>query len=371
MSFTKNVVTGTSADGEYVYYNATVVNNTVSTTLTTDDPNVYFQDTRIVPIVKDTSKYVVSVDNFTINGGSKNLPLFIPQIVVGSDINLTIYTVTFGCRCSAATGTGTGTGGTWIQATIPITWIPENQAEFTVVPTTATPRQAETDYYYCYSYDHWVNLMNNAITAAWRDVKKKASALSLTMATVCPYFTFNQTTGLFSLHQDAQSSWLPFGTAPRASNQVSDGAIGVSDAMAPYTPFDASTASGYSQGEYSYVGWNTNLDLLIANMDTIYFGGDTTPVVGGSAGYDYEQTTSTVLDPDTVSPLFTGPTQLYYPENIVNVIPVQDQFGSNVFTLTSPYANPTTAAAPVYISQTQDFISTGSIWSPIASIVLV
>lgn len=368
MSFTKNVVTGTSADGEYVYYNATIINNTVRTDQTTDDPDVYFQDTRVVPIIKDTSKYVVSVDNFTINGGQKNLPIFIPQIVVGSDINLTIYSVTFGWQGS---GTGTATATQYIQATIPVTWIPELQAPFTVVPTTASPRQLETDYYYCYSYDHWTNLMNNALTAAWRDVKQRASALGLTFGTVCPYFTFNQNTGLFSLHQDAQTSWLPFGTTAQGAGSVSIPSQGVSDPLAPYIPFGPSTATGYRTGEFSYVGWNTNMDLLIANMDTIYFGGNTFPVPGAttSNSSSYVAATSTVVAPSSVS--WTTTTSLTYPENIVNVVPVQDQTGSNVWTLTAPYASPTTAATPVYISQTQDFISTGSMWSPIASIVLV
>ena len=367
MSFTKHILTGSSADGEYVYYNATVVNNTVSTTQSTDDPNVYFQDTRITPVVKDTSQYVVSVDNFTINGGQKDLPVFIPQIVVGSDINLTIYTVTFACA-GRGTGTGTSASNTYVQSTIPITWIPENQAQFTVIPQTATPRQAETNYYYCYSYDHWVNLMNNALVAAWRDVIYKAGVQGLTVGTVCPYFTFNQTTGLFSLHQDAQTSWLPFGTTAQSSGSVSSAAQGVSDPLAPYIPFGPSTASGYGTSEFSFVGWNTNLDNLIANMDTIYFGGNSTPIPNG-VGYNYAAATSTVVAPSAVT--WTGPAQLYYPENIVNVIPVQDQMGSNVFTLTSPYGNPTTAAAPVYVSQTQDFISTGTLWSPIASFVLV
>jgi len=58
------------------------------------------------------------------------------------------------------------------------------------------------------------------------------------------------------------------------------------------------------------------------------------------------------------------------PRTLSNVIPVQDQTGSNVFTLTAPYASPTTAATPSTSSQTQDFISTGTMWSPIASFVL-
>lgn len=380
MSFTKNVVTGSSADGDYVYYNATVINNNVRTDINTDDPNIYFQDTRITPVVKDTSKYVVSVDNFTINGGQKDLPVFIPQIVVGNDINLTIYSVTFGWQ---GVGTGTNTAIRFITATIPITWIPEVQAAYTIRPTTASPRQQESDYYYCYTYDHWANLINNALTAAWRDVRFKALAEGLTFGTVCPYVSFNQTTGLFSVHQDAQTSWLPFGTAAQGTSAVADAAAGVSDPLAPYIPFGPSTATGYGAGEFSYVGWNTNLDLLLSNLNTIFFGNRSTPVVSTATtpvtpatsanSFSYDASlgpgaTSTVVAPSAVVWSTTAAT---YAENIINVIPVQDQNGSNVWTLTAPYANPTTAATPTYISQTQDFISTGTMWSPIASFVLV
>jgi hypothetical protein len=369
MSFTKNVVTGSSADGDYIYYNATVINNNVRTDLSVDDPSVYFQDTRVRPIIQDTSKYVVSVDNFTINGGSKNLPLFIPQIVVGPDINLTIYSVSFGWQGRGTAGTSTNTQ--YIQATIPITWIPEDQAGFTVVPRTATPRQLEaTTYYYCYTYDHWVALFNNALTTAWRDVRERALDLGLTFGTLCPYLSFNPTTGLFSLNQDAQTAWLPFGTVARTNTQVQSASAGVSDPLAPYTPFGPSTASGYGAGESSYVGWNTNMDLLISNLDTVYFGGTSVPVPGASTAnsHSYVANSSTILTPDAVS-WGTG-TTVTYPENVVNVIPYQDANGSNVFTLTAPYATPTTAATPTYITSSQDFISTGGMWSPIASIVL-
>lgn len=355
MSFTQQVTTG--VEGEYIYYNATVINNTVSTAQTSDDPRVYFQDTRITPIIKDTSKYVVSVDNFTINGGQKNLPIFIPQIAVGTDINKTIYTITWSWT----------NGGNSVQATVPITWIPENQAQFTVIPTTATPGQLETNYYYVYNYDHWVNLMNNALTTAWRDVKYLVSvSAGLTFGTTCPYFTYSPNTGLFSLHQDAQSAWLPKGTAAQADSAVSSASGGVSDPLAPYIPFGPTTNAAYATSEFSFTGWNTNLDLLIANMDTIYFGGTST--LWATSGYNYVSPSSTILAPSAV----VWTTQdLFYPENIVNVVPSQDQNGSNVWTLTAPYSSPTTAATPVYISNTQDFISTGSGWSPIASLVLV
>jgi hypothetical protein len=106
MSFSKQIVTGSSADGDYVYYNATIVNNTVVTTQTTDDPECGFEDNRIQPLLRDASQYVVSVDNFVLNGATKELPIFIPQILpnpldvsvtgatVSADAKTVVYTTT-------------------------------------------------------------------------------------------------------------------------------------------------------------------------------------------------------------------------------------------------------------------------------------
>ena len=122
MSFTQKVISGSAADGDYVYYNATIINNNVSTTKTEQDPPVYFQDTRQYPLIKDTSEYVVSVDNITLNGAQKSLPIFIPQVKVGDDVNLTIYTVSFGLSMYG-NASGTGTGSTYYNflVTVPIT----------------------------------------------------------------------------------------------------------------------------------------------------------------------------------------------------------------------------------------------------------
>jgi len=389
MSFTQNVISGSSADGEYVYYNATIVNNTVATNQTTDDPAVYFQDTRQFPLLKDTGKYVVSVDNFTLNGATKTLPIFVPQIAVGSDINLTIYTITFGI-----TTTQGGTARSF-TATVPITWIPENQAPFTIVPTTATPNQLPTNYYFLYSYGHWCDLMNNALTAAWRDVMAKVLAVvgAGKGGTRCPFFEFNASTGLFSLCQDSLTSYLPYGSVVLTDGNVASASQGVSDPFQPFAPYGASTTTtgnlgnSYMTSEFSFVGYNTNLEGLITNFDTIYFGGSSslmsvtaassagaagaTTVVGNTGNsYSYIATSSTVATPTAASSLFVaGSTAApnYYPENILNVIP--DVRGDSVFTLPQPWAV-TTAPVIYYFRETQDFISTGTLWSPVASLVL-
>lgn len=473
MSFTPQVITGTSADGEYIYYNATVVNNSVSTDQRLLDPELVFQDTRQNPIIRDSSKYVMSVDGFKLDGPQKNFPLWIPQIQPGvnlplslrvtatsgtglvqtyttstahgavagdyvtitgasptagynavvaqisatptpttfeiagpengpsstavvtflgstrgtvPDVDVSIYTVTFAVFLQGLTGgvpdpTSGIQNGTWVSCTVPLSWIPENYLRNTAPrPRTATPRQEETSYYYGYSYDHFVNLLNNALSTAWRDVIYKATqvwgALGTPVGapgTVCPFFEYDPTTGLFALCQDAQTSYLPYGTPARSDTQVYSASQGVSDALCPFTEFGPSTAAGYQVGEFSYVGMNSNLEGLMTNFDTFYYGynnGIIRNTSGGIAqGYSYTENNSTAFPPATVDPLFTSGT-VYLPEFYFNVVPQPSQPDS-VFVLGPPYKDPTNAATPVYIRDIQNYKSTGSLWSPIASIVLV
>lgn len=383
MSFTPQVVTGSSADGEYIYYNATVVNNTVTTDQRAEDPELVFQDTRQNPILKDSSKYVLSVDGFTLDGPQKNFPLWIPQIQPGTDIDLTIYTVTFGVFLQGLTGGGAPNpaggiqNGTWVQATIPLTWIPENYLKRTApIPTTAFPRQQETSYYFGYSYDHFVNLLNNALSAAWRDVIQKTKSIGAWTAagagTQCPFFEFNPETGLFALCQDAQTSFLPFGTPARGPTEVYSVGQGISDALCPFTPFGPSTAANYITGEFSYVGMNANLEGLMTNFDTFYYGyrnGVLLNTAGGMAqGYSYTETQSQAVAPSAV--VWSALSTVYLPEFFFNTIPNPSRPDS-VFVLPPPYASPTNAVTPTYIRDIQNYVSTGSLWSPIASLVLV
>jgi hypothetical protein len=301
------------------------------------------------------------------------------------DVDVTIYTITFGVFLQAKSGspatpnpTGGVVNGTWVQATIPISWIPENYLASTAPRPTATlPRQEETAYYYGYSYDHFVNILNNALSTAWRDVIAKASTEWVALGyaapgTQCPFFEFNPETGLFSLCQDAQSSYLPFGTTKRSDTQVYSQSQGISDALCPFTGFGASTAVGYETGEFSYVGMNSNLEGLMTNFDTFYYGynnGVLASSSGGSAtGYQFTETRSTSLPPAGVP--WNGPQTIYLPEFFFNTIPVPARPDS-VFVLGPPYKDPTNPITPVYIRDIQNYKSTGSLWSPIASLVLV
>jgi hypothetical protein len=90
---------------------------------------------------------------------------------------------------------------------------------------------------------------------------------------------------------------------------------------------------------------------------------------GGTAtGYSFTETQSQAIAPASV--VWSGPGTVYLPEFFFNTIPNPSRPDS-VFTLLPPYSDPTTAATPVYIRDIQNYISTGSLWSLIASLVLV
>ena len=84
MSF--QLVGGIDEDGDpdMVYFNATIIRNTSSATVTPDPP-ARFQETRQVPIIHDASKYNFSIIRANLNGPGRALPLFIPMIRKGAE----------------------------------------------------------------------------------------------------------------------------------------------------------------------------------------------------------------------------------------------------------------------------------------------
>lgn len=391
MSMARVEIGGSAADPDYVFYNATIINNNQATTSNVDDPTLVFQDTRESPLVKDASQYVVSVENFTLNGVTKTLPVFIPQIQANqSNPNLTIYTISYGLRVTIA-------GKQFIaQATEPVVWESElvGNGLYTPVPTTAVPRQIESPYYYCYTYSHWVRLVNKALARAWKRVLTLYQSnvqvagvgpydvVAGTLggvgsacfpASLCPFYEFDPTTQLFSLCQDAQSSVFlgasataigpnPYPTANTdainenfgAYSQRTTATTAAGTTAAPSTDgsVEAIAAAPFYLNEYSYVGYNSNTEGLLSNFDTKFYGSGTTwsSVYGGLV------------------------TALTLPENIVACQPDQQYYNSCIFKLVDPRTSEPFVSGSVYrlyCRETQDFTSTGTLWSPIASLVVV
>jgi hypothetical protein len=334
MSFSTVTIEGKRATPDRVYYNGTVINNALTSTQQVDDPIIKFQDQRQTALIADSSSYEVQVQNFSIDGCT--LPLFIPQIgaTSSSDVTTTIYSVTFGVF----------DGTNKLSATEYVVWIPENQAPYTIVPTTALPIQNESDYYYSYTYTHFVSLVNTALRTAWA-----TCGGGTTIGTQCPFFEYDESSGLFSLNQDSNTCMVPYGTAlPQ-----------------PYNVTSATTsASGgtYVADEYSFVGMNTCLELLLTNFPSTYY----------SAGTPWVGTSPSVLLPECMIDMGL-PQSLFTTSGSSEITPVgkslRTQPRTSIFQLVNPFTGAAIANS-FYARLPQDYISTGTTWSPIASIVL-
>jgi len=356
------------SDPDTLYYNAMIINNSTSTTVAENDPSILYQDTRILPLLKDKSKYQISVENFVINGAGKTLPLLIPQIQPGSaqggtntNPNNTVYSISF---------TWTSDDGVAYQSLRFIQWEPENKAKFTIQPVgTYTGPQENTDYYYCYSYTHWLRLMNNALAMAWGDVYNAAvTDDGRTMGTKCPFFTYDQIGNLFSLWQDANTCITPYGTA--VGRDVSTATV--ANPPNPYHIFGPPAEDAtYEAGEYSFVGYNTNFEGLLSNFNTTYYADERT--------YDASGVYMSSAQGNATCANITRTTKrILYPENVVNVsaLPnLQDPTGceqSTPITLKCPFGTDTySGSTPLYYVVTQDFPSTSTLWSPVATINIV
>jgi hypothetical protein len=437
MSFSSVNIEGKKAAPDRIYYNGTVVNNSLSSIQTNPDPNVVFQDQRQTPLVPDSSNYEVAVQNFSLNGCPKTLPLFIPQIspanitnvitsttvanvfplvdpteptgnqtvtftcsspvtlsagnvvkeirysngiptyflnfdnvtvisatpttftiaasylfvgtvvLLGSavytnpaDINTTIYSVSFGVQAN----------GAYRLFTRYVVWEPENIAPYITIPTTAQPLQSDSQYYYSYSYTHWVSLVNKALLAAWTAT---VADFPGSFGTQCPFIEYDETTGLFSINQDSQTCMAPFGDAlPQPYNSVAS---------------VTTSASGntYQAGEYSFVGMNTCLENLLTNFNSFYFGAGNLWKDAALIGTNLELPEN-VINMGLSTELLAGITTATTPVGVS----LRTQPRSSLFQLVNPF---TGAAIPYayYVRLPQDFISTGGCWSPIASFVII
>ena len=337
-----------------VYYNADIINNNTedySIGLPPgNDPAIRFQETRDTAIIKDASKYEFSIVRFTMDGAGLDLPLFIPQVALGqSNPNLTVYSL--GVSFSQTYRLSNGFVTTFNEnATItPIIYSPETTNP-TLAPLPQAPLTTQdlaSRYYWCFTYQHWVNLINrtlwdkadlnnqqNAMYKLWylfqQDWLSTIASQGLTVSTdpfpfgtvtdfmtnlfTVPELKYDATTGLFSWLGDERA----FGTR-----------------LSAFTP---ATGTGATTAPSARLWLNANMAGLFANANMNI----------ANAGLN----DSTLYG--------------YYATVIFN-----NKFYSNVLDATvAPY----TTLAPTYLQAKywmaeQDYPSTGNLWSPISSIV--
>jgi hypothetical protein len=354
---------GGVADPEYVYYNASVTNSKSD-----EEAPIVFQDTRQTPILRDSSQYILSVENFTINGATKALPILIPELshpdapISSINWNRTIYSVTYTWSGDVI---GQPAGGYIFQHTEHIYWDAE---DVSVSPPPPSANQQQSDYYYCYSPRHWLNLMNVALTNAWKEVNKQAYNLFVVpgtptfaqyvLATYPPYFSYNTDTQTFSISQDLNTSITKYGV------------VGGGPADGP--PFFASgqaangfNAQPYCPNEFSFVGLNNSLEALVSYLPAKYYGSGT-PITGFAFGGPYNYPANVIVPSITLlNPMGTIYDSVTGYDNVCS--------SGNYGVLINPYTTTFDAnqSQAVYVRMTEYKSTLDTIWSPVQSFVLL
>lgn len=414
---------GDARDPDIVYYNASIINNTTDDTNLADaaiyDPPIKFNETRDTAIIKDASKYQFSIVRFVVNGGNKDLPLFIPAIQSGTgqtDVNLTEYAV-------AITYSGTDRnvvsfGSNEVNATTPgltyVEYVPETLntvlaplPRSTAAPTYAgvwsnlvvyNPGQivfaADGFYYVCNPivFSGGVPLnppvanQNPLTTPLYWSVTSGELGQSQDLSS--RYYWVYTYSHWVSLVQDAleranlacYTAWVAAGgVAPYTSYNApgsptswvatnptpvmswsSDNLFSITYPPSYLTPAQQ-TEAGYtpvSTAPQMCLYFNTNMEGLFANFDNVYY-----------------NTTSPLWTPAAPGGGLGTPVQRWtygtapnYPLGFANKLIVQlVNNGQNiVFPRVVTGAQPTTGGG---IKMTQDYSSTSTLWSPIESIV--
>lgn len=199
MPFYNNLNIGGALDSNHIYYNITVQDSTsgtgevvggVPTELPTSGKELIytFNESRAQPYLIRPEDYFVSVVRFTLD--SVNLPVFIPTPVVGqADVTKLIYTVTL-----------MGPGGDVFQQ--PVYWIPDYRAEPAPAgPVTNALISPPIPYYYCYSYVHFVDLINLALADLAIQYATTIGPANIGI----PYVYFDPETSLFQLGGNVES----------------------------------------------------------------------------------------------------------------------------------------------------------------------
>ena len=273
-------------------------------------------------------------------------------------VNQTIYSVTLNAAVWNTNASGslvyvtsdnvsTVNGAAW-QTPVYLQWIPENVDPGTPVPTTATPAQVDTPYYYCYSYNHWVVLVNTALTTAYNQLYANIRAISglssYSLANTCPTVEFDEIHKLFSFYTSTtNTAWGNYTEAQPIYSTL--GPLGT--AVFP--------SSSQTTKEFLYVGYNLNFEGLMSNFDTQYYGEE--GVIWNTTATGAAYTILSYAQGGTAK-------DVYLPSN---TLIVRNKSGTNII---NPLASTGLATTPPLYVSTQDFESVSTLWSPVGGIVL-
>ena len=370
---------------DLVYYTADIINSNSTNTNSINDPQLRFQETRNTPIINNTRDYEFSIVRFQVNGCGKNLPIFIPNILVGVDnffnnsdfVTSPIDSQLYICISQA--------GGLTVDPSLdPTHWslfdytqpLPSNDSPFlyqnnrvisykglwvsgrfynavsrSAISYTAyslglsvtfpsgrsyyfsrniifeseslsygtanfpfpnlpiTSQDVSSDYYYVYTYSHWVNLVNKTLQSIYNTLVLNCSSGGDTLVGFPPFMTYDPTSNLFNIYYD---------TSLYGTNEIGQ------QLNSPFM---------YLYGNDNFYGLFSSFEVRSIPLPIAFTAGGTQSVN----------------------------------RNEPNRFVVKNNLNSNIWIPNTFTGFPT--LAPSYYKMAQNFVNTGSMWNPISSIV--
>lgn len=366
-------VGGTADLPSYVYYNCDIINNRTDdinqSLLASPDPQVRFNETRDTALIKDASQYEFSIIRFTMNGANRDLPLFIPNIQTGqSDVNRTTYSVAISYQQTWNTNLGVVA---FNVAPVPsfVQYVPETQ-NLILAPTPRSPtveQDLSSRYYWVYTYQHWVNLVNTTILTAHLALFAQFQAAWAAYPGLTDPFPYTLDVFL----QKVQTPQIVYLDETKPLFTIFGDSDGYGPLLEPFTPVPAVPGvAGEQTRPIQRLFFNTNTYGLFANFCNLYWNRIDIPAI------TYDGVSYPAFPVGTAgSPLVTFPLG-YVPEGYVNQLIFSNKFYQNVddYRLPPYMGVPPLGYVPVikqkvYWRLTQDYKSIDTLWSPISSIV--
>jgi hypothetical protein len=159
-----------------IYYDITLTNSISLTSI-----QASYNETRSIPIIKDTTDYYLSIIRFSLD--TTTLPVFCPSIQINqSDVNLTNYSITLQYVDSQTNQT--------FEYQQYISYIPQDKsASIPGSPSVNAPyfmQDNSTGYYNVYNYQYFIYLINNAFTSCFNQLQTIVTNNNLTLPTNIP-----------------------------------------------------------------------------------------------------------------------------------------------------------------------------------------
>ena len=198
----------------HIYYDLNIINN--DTNGTRKPPALQFTEIRNNPYLSNPSDYFCSVVRFSLE--TPTLPVIVPQALVGSpDINKLIYTITFSHPLlqNNPASVPPVVNNTMVQR---LEFVPQSNPLYTGLPNPPTEFQdIESDYYYVYTYQPFIDMVNTALKTAWTTLLANAGMAGLVGYTnFPPYLWFDEDTckATFVVPQDLFQTPSPLYPSP-------------------------------------------------------------------------------------------------------------------------------------------------------------